>query len=672
MITVPVAPGTLVVSAGSGFARHLPDYLRRHKLAYIVTESAHPIVPRATALACDYGGYSARYGDIYTSRQLLQLVRRAYGRLAVAEDRWERDGRYFDPFRPTIQPRGFGSAREHDADRRQHLAAVRKAFGSASLIVVTLRDTTAWASRVDGAIYPVAPHQVLGARDADRYEEIELSAHDVVSDLTALLAELRERNAKVGLVLSVSPELRPEAGVRDRRSKAVLCAAMRDMARLAGVEYFPAYELLVADSSSADEIAISSSDAGLERALQAFVQWARGVHVAPVAAGGGEEGDRRAREDVAIAAHKQFLREAEALVRAACDDDPQDIKCVVWDLDDTLWNGVLLEDETVTVRPGIRDCLETLDRRGIVHSIASRNDPQAATVKLAELGLAEYFVHPQINWGSKAASVRRIAELLNIGSDAVAFIDDQSFERDEVSFALPGVMCVDAADVESLVDQPRLNPRFVTEDARGRRQLYVTEAQRRDAERAFTGSSEQFLATLDMVVSIGPVTADDLDRAEELTHRTHQLNSTGRRYSRAELDAFRTSPAHLFLISSLSDRYGPYGKVGLALVELGRDVWTIRLLLFSCRVMNRGVTLVLIRHVMNLAARAQVRLCAEFVAGDRNQPMRDAYVAAGFVAAEGADGTSMFLAPRLDVASLPPYVRVEHVTPNVLESLVQP
>jgi FkbH-like protein len=662
-----LSPGTLVVSAGSGFARHLPEYLRQHGLTYLVTESAHPIVPKAMAIACGYGEYSARYGDIYTSRHLLQLVRRARGVFQPYDDRWELDGRYFDPFRPSIQPEGFASEREFEAERCQHLAAVRQAFERMDVFVVTLRDTSAWASTVDGAVYPLQRSEVVSAYDPHRYERIELSTLDVIADLTALLTELRGLNAGVRLVLTTSPE-RTTTGLTgnsgsETRSKAVLRAALREVAGLPGVAYFPAYEVLTESSRERHDDPTAGAGEGVERSLRLFLRWAgRTPERQPAPARPGDDAASvwDTLERAQTASHEQFVRDMQAIVTAACDEDPREaIKCVVWDLDDTLWHGVLLEDERITLRSGIRELLEALDRRGIVHSIASRNDPDAATGKLAELGLSDYFIYPQINWGSKAASVRRIADLLNIAPDAMAFVDDQPFERDEVAFTLAGVTCIDAAAIESLVEMPRLNPRFVTEDARTRRQLYVADARRRDAEHEFAGSSEQFLATLGMTLSIWPVTTDDLDRAEELTHRTHQLNSTGRRYTRADLDALRAASGHLLLMASLSDRYGPYGKVGLSIVELGADAWTIALLLASCRVMNRGVTAVLIRHLMNLAARAHVHLRAEFAATDRNRPMLNAYLAAGFTAAERPGGTPIFEAPPLEVQPFPSYLRVD-------------
>ena len=151
------------------------------------------------------------------------------------------------------------------------------------------------------------------------------------------------------------------------------------------------------------------------------------------------------------------------------------IKCVVWDLDNTVWNGILLEDKTVSLKPGIDKIIKTLDERGILQSIASRNDFNSALNKLKEFGLEEYFLYPQINWGSKAESVKAIVKALNIGIDTIAFIDDQQFELDEVKYSHPKVFCIDACDINSAIDTPELNPKFITQDSKIRRKMYLSE-----------------------------------------------------------------------------------------------------------------------------------------------------------------------------------------------------
>lgn len=344
--------------------------------------------------------------------------------------------------------------------------------------------------------------------------------------------------------------------------------------------------------------------------------------------------------------------------RDAAGDAKKVSKCVVWDLDDTLWDGVLLEDDSVSLRPRVAEIIRELDSRGILQSVASRNDRDRAAERLREFGLEEYFLYPQVNWNSKASSVRKIAESLNIGLDSVAFIDDQPFEREEVRHALPEVLCIDAAELDSLLDMPQMNPRFITEDTKARRLMYLSDIARQKVEEEFVGPKEEFLAGLGMNFTIAPAREEDLRRAEELTVRTNQLNTTGYTYSYEELDAFRQSDRHRLLIAGLEDRFGTYGKIGLALVECGEEVWTLKLLLMSCRVMSRGVGAVMLGHVLNLAKERGVPLRAEFVSNDRNRMMLVTYKFNGFKERE-RDGN--FIVFEHDLKRIPPapdYVRL--------------
>lgn len=337
------------------------------------------------------------------------------------------------------------------------------------------------------------------------------------------------------------------------------------------------------------------------------------------------------------------------------------VKCVVWDLDNTLWNGTLLEGDEVNLRDGVREIIHALDDRGILHSIASRNHAESALARLRELGLEEYFLYPQINWGSKAASIGKIAESLNIGVDSICFIDDQPFEIAEVQAALPKVLCLDHTQLTHLLEMPELNPETITAESRMRRQMYLGEMRRKQTEEEFTGPQEEFLATLGMVFTIAPARVEDLARAEELTNRTNQLNTTGRTFSRNELEELRCSDRHLLLMSELTDRFGSYGKIGLALVECDSDVWTIKLLLMSCRVMNRGVGTIMLNHILRKAQEAGVRLLSEFVSNDRNRMMYVTYKFAGFREIENRGGVQIL---EHSLASIPPVadyisVRVE-------------
>jgi FkbH-like protein len=318
------------------------------------------------------------------------------------------------------------------------------------------------------------------------------------------------------------------------------------------------------------------------------------------------------------------------------------IKCVVWDLDNTLWKGVLLENNHVSLRDNIVDIIKTLDQRGILQSIASKNEYNHAMAKIKEFGLDEFFLYPQIHWNTKVTSLSKIAESLNIGIDSIAFIDDQPFELEEVAFSLPDVLCIHAAHIDKLPDMPEMNPRFITDDSKHRRQMYVSAFKRDKIENEFEGPKEEFLATLGMKLTIAKAKKEDLKRAEELTVRTHQLNTTGYTYSYEELNGFLASDSHLLFVSSLEDKYGTYGTIGLTLIECHEKIWNIKLLIMSCRVMSRGVGTTMIDFIRKEAKKRGVRLIAELIPTDRNRAMYMTYKFSHFKEIEKTEGRVIF------------------------------
>ena len=338
----------------------------------------------------------------------------------------------------------------------------------------------------------------------------------------------------------------------------------------------------------------------------------------------------------------------------------KEIKCVIWDLDHTIWDGILLESDNVKLKPGIEDVIKTLDSRGILHSIASRNEAEFAIAKLKELGIEEYFIYPEINWNAKSLSVENIRKNINIGMDAILFVDDQPFEREEVQSAHPEVTVIDAVEYLSLPDMKRLNPRFITKDSQRRRLMYMDDIKRKIEEEEFQGPPEVFLASLNMRFVIHDAVEEDLKRAEELTVRTNQLNATGRTYDYDELNEFRVSDKYKLLICELTDKYGSYGKIGLALVELKEEYWHLRLLLMSCRVMSRGVGTVLMSHIMQECKKAGKKLLADFKHTKRNRMMYVSYKFSNFkeVSSDG-EGNITFENDLSMIQPFPPYIDVK-------------
>ena len=328
------------------------------------------------------------------------------------------------------------------------------------------------------------------------------------------------------------------------------------------------------------------------------------------------------------------------------------IKLVVWDLDNTLWEGVLAEGGGKDLRPGAREAVLELDRRGIVQSVASKNDERPALARLRELGLEEYFLCPQISWDPKSAGVAAILSALNIKPEAAAFVDDAAFERDEVRHVLPRINAYDGAALSELIARPEFQVPFITADAAHRREMYRADLDRQQAERAFEGSADDFLATLGMELDISPVTEEDIKRVEELTVRTHQLN-----YGYDELVSMIRDPGYIFLICGLRDKYGDSGKVGLLLLERG-EALRVKLLIVSCRVMSRGIGSVLLACATHIAHRLQKPLLAEFLETEHNRIMYITYKLAGFEEAEENGNALLLRYTQPDPLPLPDYIRI--------------
>lgn len=241
-----------IATAGSCFAQHIARTLSRNGFNYFVAEPAPAGMAAEEAHASNYGVFSARYGNVYTVRQLLQLIDRAFGRYNPEDQYWLRkDGRYVDPFRPQIEPDGFKTLEAAEDSRRQHLAAVRTMLQEMNVFVFTLGLTEGWRSRHDGAVFPLAPGVAGGEMDATRYEFVNFTADEVTTDLEKVLERLATINRKCKVILTVSPvpliaTYEPRhALVATTYSKAVLRVAAENVrAQYAHVEYFPSFEII--------------------------------------------------------------------------------------------------------------------------------------------------------------------------------------------------------------------------------------------------------------------------------------------------------------------------------------------------------------------------------------------------------------------------------------------
>jgi len=239
-----------VSTLGSCFAQHLARHIKDSGLRYLMTEPLLETEEQTEQAAMMATQFSARYGNIYTPRQALQLLDRANG-WETADDVWERNERYFDAFRPHVRTGGFATIEELRDARGAHLQAVKRVFTESDVVVFTLGLTEAWMSTMDGAVYPTAPGVIAGSLDNSRHVFRNFSYPEVLSDLLNWCQRVREMNSSVRILLTVSPVplnatyMPRNVWTSTTYSKAVLRAVAGDVAaELPYVDYFPSYEIV--------------------------------------------------------------------------------------------------------------------------------------------------------------------------------------------------------------------------------------------------------------------------------------------------------------------------------------------------------------------------------------------------------------------------------------------
>lgn len=319
-----IARDDKIVSAGSCFAQHISRFLAGAGYNYLVTEPAHPILNDEDANAFNFGTFSARYGNIYTARQLLQLMHRAYGRFHPADDIWrEADATLIDPFRPKIQPGGFCSAREYELDRSRHFEAVRRAFEDLDVFIFTFGLTEAWRAHDDGAVYPLCPGVAGGQFDPQKHEFHNFTVEETVADTLAFIDELRRVNPAARCILTVSP-VPLVATAEDRHvlvsttySKSVLRVACEHICKSRNaVGYFPAYEIVTGSYNRGAYFAPdlrSVTEHGVAHVMRVFMRHFAGVDAPATSVGKAPRTD----------AHSEIM---ERLVALNCEEEALNVE----------------------------------------------------------------------------------------------------------------------------------------------------------------------------------------------------------------------------------------------------------------------------------------------------------------------------------------------------------
>jgi FkbH-like protein len=328
-------------------------------------------------------------------------------------------------------------------------------------------------------------------------------------------------------------------------------------------------------------------------------------------------------------------------------------KCLVLDLDNTLWGGILGEDGAARLRLGgdaagegyreLQRAILALHSRGILLALCSRNDEAEAMAVLRDHpGMVlrpEHFAAVRVNWQDKVGNIESLAAELNIGLDSLVFIDDDPFERQSVRQRLPDVLVMDlppdpALYRSALLQLTAFDTLHVTGEDRARSRMYQD---RRTHERLRTEASslEEYLTGLEMRITAVPAEGATRTRLFQLVQKTNQFNLTTCRYSEAEFDVRTRSPEWRVFGVHVRDRLGDSGVVGVVVLRLAAGVCDIETFLLSCRVLGRSIESAVLAHVADLARRAgAVRLRGRYIATPKNGLVRDVYEQHGFARAD--------------------------------------
>ena len=341
---------------------------------------------------------------------------------------------------------------------------------------------------------------------------------------------------------------------------------------------------------------------------------------------------------------------AQALVDIALALKGIAVKCVIVDLDNTIWGGVIGDDGLEGIKLGhgdegenfllFQNFLLELKRRGILLAVCSKNESENARLpfqKHPEMILHEDdFAVFVANWDEKPKNIRLIQETLNIGFDSMVFLDDSAFERNFVRQILPEVIVPELPEdpanyVKYLSELNLFETASYSEADSSRTRMYQQEMERKLTKSKFE-NYDDYLKSLDMKITLNHFALIDLARSAQLLQRSNQFNLATRRYSEAQCEAFmKDEDSYLPVCVSLRDRFGDYGLISCVIVswkgaEALIDEWVM-----SCRVLFRGVEQCTMNHIFNIAKQKGItRVVGYYIPSDKNKMVQDFYGKFGF------------------------------------------
>jgi len=245
------------------------------------------------------------------------------------------------------------------------------------------------------------------------------------------------------------------------------------------------------------------------------------------------------------------------------------IKLVIWDADNTLWDGTVFykDKENIKIKPGTKEALKELDKRGIKSTICSKNYYEDVENILKKFEIGTYFENPQIGWGLKSDAIKKLADIYNINFEEMLFVDDDSFQRAEVASLIPEINVIELKDPIDVLNIEGVKPENATEIDQKRVQILKEQRNRKQAEVEHKGEFKEFLKQCNMVMTVRHVEEKDWERVCQLLNRTNELNATANRYKLEDLRESYEKNKDIILVVELTDKFGDYGLIAKPIFE---------------------------------------------------------------------------------------------------------
>ena len=333
------------------------------------------------------------------------------------------------------------------------------------------------------------------------------------------------------------------------------------------------------------------------------------------------------------------------------------IKLVIWDADNTLWDGTVFynDKENVKIKEGTKEALKELNKRGIKSTICSKNYYEDVDTTLKKFEIEKYFENPQVGWGLKSDAIKKLANIYNITFNEILFIDDDAFQRAEVTSQIPDISSMELKDPIDILNLEGIRAENATPEDDKRVQLLKEQRSRKQAESQFKGDFKNFLKQCNMIMTIRGIEEKDWKRVCQLLNRTNELNASSNRYTLEQLKESYEKNKDIILVVELTDKFGDYGLIAESIIKKEDYGWFIKDLTVSCRTMGRGIGSALVIVILKYAKQMGIKIIrGMLVKTESNWRIAPLYEKRGFDKIS-VDGNKILYEFNLEKKQIPEY-----------------